>query len=525
MLKKLYLLLFISSLVFSQKTIKLYDTKAPGSENWTWQESEIKTPDGNTIAYNVVEPTLTIYLPEKNRATGTAMLIAPGGAFHILSMDSEGHKVAKMLQAKGVATFVLKYRVTRLMTDSPFQELGKKMSDFKKMDEENAPTITLAIKDAQTALKHIRDHANEYDINIDKVGMMGFSAGGTLTLGTFYASSPETKPNFIAPIYPYVSAVDYLKNIPKEKYPIFIALADNDNLGFAPANTQLYLDWHNAGQAAEIHIYEKGSHGFGMNKNKIPTDTWHERLTDWMKLQGYLKKKYPNQWEIGKTDEELAEEAKMNAEKERRDWTNLRRYKDANAKIGTPKPGKTRVVLMGDSITDAWPYNSNDFFENNNYVGRGISGQTSPQTLLRFRQDVIDLKPKLVVINIGINDIAENTGDYIPEFTLGNYRSMIEIAKANKIKVVLASVLPAYSFPWRPEIKDIPAKVIALNEGIKKLAAEYGVVYLDYFNVLKDDRNGLSKEMAEDGVHPTKACYTIMEKIVKQAIDKELMKK
>ena len=208
----------------------------------------------------------------------------------------------------------------------------------------------------------------------------------------------------------------------------------------------------------------------------------------------------------------MADEAKKNAERERRDWTNLGRYREANAKIGAPKAGKVRVVLTGDSITDGWAYASPDFFEKNNYVGRGISGQTSPQTLLRFRQDVIDLKPKLVVINIGINDIAENTGDYLPEFTLGNYRSMIEIAKANKIKVVLASVLPAYQFPWRMELKGIPAKVIALNAGIKKLATEYGVSYLDYFNALKDERNGLSIEMAEDGVHPTKLCYAIMEK-------------
>ncbi|MCP9770171.1 G-D-S-L family lipolytic protein [Lacihabitans sp. LS3-19] len=481
-------------------------------------------PDGNTIAYNVVIPTLSIYLPDKNKATGTAMLIAPGGAFHILSMDSEGHAVAKMLQAKGVASFVLKYRLVQLKTDNPFGELGGKMKDFKKLDEENAPVIELAIKDAQTALKYIRDNATEFEINSDKVGMMGFSAGGTLTLGTFYASSQETKPNFIAPIYPYVPAVDYLKNIPKEKYPIFIALADNDNLGFAPANAQLYLDWHNAGQASEMHIYEKGLHGFGMKKNKIPTDTWHERLTDWMKLQGYLKKKHPQPWEVGKTDEQLEAEAKKNAEREQRDWTNLGRYRDANAKIGAPKSGKTRVVLTGDSITDGWAYASPDFFEKNNYVGRGISGQTSPQTLLRFRQDVIDLKPKAVVINIGINDIAENTGDYMPEFTLGNYRSMIEIAKANNIKVILASVLPAYQFPWRMEITDVPAKVIALNEGIKKLAKEYNVTYLDYFNALKDERNGLSKEMAGDGVHPTKECYAIMEKMVKGAIDKTLGK-
>jgi lysophospholipase L1-like esterase/dienelactone hydrolase len=521
-LKKISYLLLISTFVFAQKNINLYSSIAPGSENWNWSESEIKTPDGNTIAYNVVIPTLSIYLPDKSKATGTAMLIAPGGAFHILSMESEGYAVAKMLQEKGVAAFVLKYRLVQLKSNNPFGELGDKMKDFKKLDEENAPLIELAIKDAQTALKYIRDNATTYDIYPDKVGMMGFSAGGTLTLGTFYASTPETKPNFIAPIYPYVPAVDYLKNIPKEPYPIFIALADNDNLGFAPANAQLYLDWHNAGQAAEMHIYEKGLHGFGMNKNKIPTDTWHERLTDWMKLQGYLKKKHPQPWEVGKTEEQLEGEVKRNTERERRDWTNLGRYRDANVQIRKSKSGKSRVVLTGDSITDGWAYSSPVFFEKNNYVGRGISGQTSPQTLLRFRQDVIDLKPKVVVINIGINDIAENTGDYAPEFTLGNYRSMIEIANVNKIKVILASVLPAYQFPWRMEISDVPAKVIALNEGIKKLAKEYRVTYLDYFNALKDERNGLSKEMAADGVHPTKECYAIMEKMLKETIDKVL---
>ncbi len=503
----------------AQDIIKLYGASAPGSESWTWTEKSINAPDGkNTITYNVVEPSLTAYLPAKYKATGTAVLIAPGGAFHILSMDSEGHDVAKMLQAKGVAAFVLKYRTVHCLTDDPFEEVRVKMGNFKKLDQDNAPVVDLAIKDAQEALKHIRANASRYDIEPTRVGMMGFSAGGTLTLGAMYASSKETQANFIAPIYPYTPAVDHIKKIPTQKTPIFIALASDDQLGFAPANAQLYLDWKAAGQAAELHIYEKGGHGFGMNVQDIPTDSWHERFTDWMRMQGYLKKRYPRDWEKPFTDEQLAKFAKQNAEREKRDWTNLAKYAEAN-KTQKSK-GKPKAVLTGDSITEGWVRDNADFFTSNNYVGRGISGQTSPQTLLRFRQDVLDLKPKVVLINIGINDIAENTGDYSQEYTVGNIRSMIEIAKTQKLKVIIGSVLPAAEFPWRTEIQGVPAKVMALNAALKTLAKEQDVAYLDYFNTLKNEQNGLSEDMAGDGVHPTKKCYAIMEKMAKEAIEK-----
>lgn len=515
--------LLLSSSAFSQEVTKLYSGKAPGSENWTWSEAESTNNIFNTrVVYNVAEPTITAFLPDKDKATGTAMLIAPGGAFHTLSIDSEGIEVAKYLNSKGIAAFVLKYRVARSFTDDPVKELMGKMGNFKTLDEENAPVIPLAIQDASTAIKYIRKNAEKYDIDPNKIGMIGFSAGATLTLGATYKATEESKPNFIAPIYAYTKAVEEIKNIPKEKTPIFIALASDDQLGFAPANAQLYLDWKATGQPVEMHIYERGGHGFGMNKQKIPTDTWYERFGDWLKMQGYLKKRYPNKWEQQFTEEQLEMFSRQNAEREKRDWANLVKYKKANAEIGEPKQGQTRVVFTGDSITEGWVGADADFFNSNNYVGRGISGQTSPQTLLRFRQDVVDLKPKVVIINIGINDIAENTGDYMPEYTLGNYKSMIEIAKTNNIKVILASVMPAAAFPWRKEIKDVPTKVMALNEGIKQLAKQYNLVYLDYFTPLKDERNGLSKEMAEDGVHPTITCYKIMEKLAKEAIAKTL---
>ena len=166
-----------------------------------------------------------------------------------------------------------------------------------------------------------------------------------------------------------------------------------------------------------------------------------------------------------------------------------------------------------------------DFFANGNYIGRGISGQTSPQALLRFRSDVVDLKPKVVVINIGINDIAENTGLYNPDFTLGNIASMVEIAKANGIKVVLASVHPAFEFPWRKEISDVPNKVIRFNERLKEYAQKQGVVFLDYHSAMKDSRNGMAPDIAEDGVHPTLKGYQIMVPLAEKAIAEALKTK
>jgi lysophospholipase L1-like esterase/dienelactone hydrolase len=521
-MKKILLLCFLSSFAFGQKVINLYDGAAPGSEKWNWEEKQttFQDPD-NRIAYNVSNPTITAYLPEKNRATGTAILIAPGGGFHILSMDSEGHKVAEYLQSKGVAAFVLKYRLGQLKTDNPQKELNDLMGNPQKMGEAIKVILPLEIQDAQTAIKHIRENAEAYDIDPNKVGMMGFSAGGTLTLGTVYLADDKSRPNFVAPIYPYTEALESFKHIPKEKTPIFIAVASDDALGFGIQDAELYLDWLAAKQPAEIHIYEKGGHGFGMNKQKLPSDTWNERFGDWLKMQGYLKKRHPSDWKKGHTEEELEAIQIKNEERARRDFAALWRYRDANLKLKESKK-KPKVVFTGDSITDGWIRADPDYWEDNNYADRGISGQTSPQTLLRFQPDVVALQPKAVIINIGINDIAENTGDYLESYVLGNYSSMIATAKASGIVPILASVMPAYEFPWRKEIKDVPAKVISLNKGIKKLADENGLVYIDYFNALKDERNGLSPEMAGDGVHPTLPCYKIMEKMADAAIKKAL---
>jgi len=203
------------------------------------------------------------------------------------------------------------------------------------------------------------------------------------------------------------------------------------------------------------------------------------------------------------------------AQEKQIDWPNLSKYAISN---DTMHKTDEMVVFIGNSITEIWPQVMPKYFKENNFIGRGISGQTSPQVLLRFRNDVVNLGPKAVVINIGINDIAENTGPYNEEFVLNNISSMVEIALANDIQVILASVLPASSFPWRPEIENVAQKVIDLNKGIKGIANAYSVQYLNYYDTLKNDKGGLDPSMAEDGVHPTEKCYLIMSELALNAL-------
>jgi lysophospholipase L1-like esterase len=207
----------------------------------------------------------------------------------------------------------------------------------------------------------------------------------------------------------------------------------------------------------------------------------------------------------------------------RTDWANLAKYQEDNRKIGLPAAGETRVVFMGNSITEGWIMNMPDFFKENNYVDRGISGQTTPQMLIRFHPDVVDLKPAVVVILAGINDIAGNTGPSTQKMIENNLAAMVEIAKANGIRVVLSSVLPAYDFPWKPGMQ--PAeKVVALNIWIKNYALTHDCVYVDYFTPMADERNGLKAEYSVDGVHPTLAGFQVMAPLVQQAIQQALKK-
>lgn len=206
------------------------------------------------------------------------------------------------------------------------------------------------------------------------------------------------------------------------------------------------------------------------------------------------------------------------------DWANLNRFKDENIKIGLPASGENRVVFMGNSITEGWGKINPEYFSGKPYVNRGISGQTTPQMLIRFRADVINLKPDVVVILAGTNDIAGNTGPSTLEMIMDNIISMAELAKANNIKVILSSVLPAYDYPWKTGLK--PAeKICTLNKMIKDYTDKNGIIYLDYYSSMADERKGLKAEYSTDGVHPNLAGYKVMAPLAEEAIAAALNQK
>ncbi len=203
------------------------------------------------------------------------------------------------------------------------------------------------------------------------------------------------------------------------------------------------------------------------------------------------------------------------------DWAQLARYREANAELGAPSAGERRVVFYGNSITDAWAKYFPEEFPGKPYVGRGISGQTTPQMLVRFRQDVIDLKPAVVLILAGTNDIAGNTGPSTQEMIEDNLASMTELARANGIRVVLSSVLPAYDYPWRPGVQPAP-KIVALNAWMKQYAAEHRIIYLDYWSAMADGRQGMKSDLTIDGVHPNEKGYQVMAPLAQRAIEDAL---
>lgn len=218
-----------------------------------------------------------------------------------------------------------------------------------------------------------------------------------------------------------------------------------------------------------------------------------------------------------------ASQAPAAAQQAQQDWPNLAKYRQADTELPPPAPGEQRVVFMGNSITEGWAPLFPQLFPGRPYIGRGISGQTTPQMLIRFRQDVVALKPAVVVILAGTNDIAGNTGPSTLEMIEDNLASMTEIAKANHIRVVLASVLPVYDYPWKPGLNPAP-KIVALNAWIKSYSARAGATYVDFHSAMADDRQGMRADLARDGVHPTEAGYRVMAPLVERAIAHALAK-
>ncbi len=271
-----------------QEVIPLWPNGAPGSEDWTQQEQETFAPPPISFrtVRNVTQPTLTAFLPHPTVATGTAVVICPGGAFHSLAIDHEGMDVARWLSTRGVAAFVLKYRLLPTeVRDEDFQRrVEETLLDLNKMREVTRQIGPLAIADGQQAMKVVRQRASKWRIDPNRIGIMGSSAGGRVTIGVVLEHDVESRPNFAASIY---GALWEDLAVPAGAPPLFIALANDDELAVDPG-VALYCAWRAAGQSVELHIYAQGGHGFGMRKQGLPADHWIDRFGEWLQVQGFM---------------------------------------------------------------------------------------------------------------------------------------------------------------------------------------------------------------------------------------------
>jgi acetyl esterase/lipase len=290
MVRKLILpVLLIAALgsVAQQKVIQLYNGAAPGSENWTWNqiESADNMYHSNTI-YNVSHPTLTVYLPDSTVAnTGTALVICPGGGLQTLSIQQEGYAVGKWCQKHGITAFLLEYRLMHTLGNDPYKEMLAKMKANTVLQEQ-APVAPLAVADGRAAIAFVRTHEAEYGVSPNNIGIVGFSAGGTIAASTAYNYTPQNRPDFVAPIYAYFP-LEMQANVPADAPPMFLAAASDDKSSIY--SVQLYTTWINANHPAELHVFLNGGHGFGMRTEHLASDSWSDLFENWMRLSGFIK--------------------------------------------------------------------------------------------------------------------------------------------------------------------------------------------------------------------------------------------
>jgi acetyl esterase/lipase len=287
--RALCVVVFLASFCAAEDVIPLYPGIAPGSTPESYPEKAYFSKVWNTdVVTNVTKPTLTVFKPTAELKNGTAVVICPGGGFMALSITSEGYDVAKYLAAKGVTAFVLKYRLAHTGEDAT-QESVTLLADGPKFGEMFKRVEPLAVADGLAAVTYVRQYAAEWGVSRDRVGIIGFSAGGTVTSGVAFQYAPEGRPAFVAPTYP-AAAMFKDAAVPTDAPPMFIAAATDDNLGLAPDSVALYEKWAGAKKSAELHLYAKGGHGFGMRPHGLPTDHWIDRFADWLEMEGWLTK-------------------------------------------------------------------------------------------------------------------------------------------------------------------------------------------------------------------------------------------
>src|SRR5690242_11529215 len=275
-----FLSLFLASAAFAgqPQAILLWPGTPPGSKPADYPETVTVADDGFHRVSNVTKPTLQVFLPDAGRASGAAVIVCPGGGFRWLSIDHEGIDVVRWLNANGVAAFVLKYRLIRT-GDSEEHAPGVAEKRIKELKP-------LAAADGRQAIRLVRSRAKEWSLDPQRIGIIGFSAGGYVAAAAALEFDAESRPDFAAPIYPL--APDEVTP-PKDAPPLFLVQADDDKTVPTPENSvRMYEAWHRAGISAELHIYSRGGHGFGMKKRGLPVDTWPARWIDWLRAQHVL---------------------------------------------------------------------------------------------------------------------------------------------------------------------------------------------------------------------------------------------
>jgi acetyl esterase/lipase len=289
LIRTLCAVVLLATLGAAQDIIRLPTGAGPNSTQENYPEKEYFSKIWSAeVVTNVTKPSLTVFKPSPELRNGTALVICPGGGFMALAINGEGNDVAKYVAARGVTAFVLKYRLARTGEDGT-QEFNEMLKDGQKLREMLGKTVPLAVADGLAAVTYVRQHASEWGVSSDRVGIIGFSAGGAVTAGVAFHYLPEGRPAFVAPIY---AGGGQFKDatVPADAPPLFVAAATDDELGLAPASVFLYEKWIAAHKSAELHIYSKGGHGFGMRKQNLPVDHWIDRFADWMELQGWLQK-------------------------------------------------------------------------------------------------------------------------------------------------------------------------------------------------------------------------------------------
>ncbi len=490
------------------KVVRLYDQAPAESNGYTDQDEWVK--DGHKI-YQIATPRIELYYPADTRKPMPVLLTIPGGAYAYVSSGNEGGDVAKYLCQRGIVVAVLQYRLPN--------------------GHENIP-----LSDACRAMEMLRDSAAAWNLIADKIGVMGFSAGGHLagSLVTKY-SSEKARPDYGILIYPVISTDSTMwhrgsfrqlvgEHATAEQYaawsldqqvhsampPCLLAACTDDKTVPVDNTLLMYQAMRAQHVPAQLLILPTGGHGWGFRRDFERRDLVDNAIVQYIWANVGDKKK-EQLYQIVKKE--------VRANDGKKDWPQYNRYQAKNDSI-IANHIAVKAVFMGNSITDHWGRWRPEFFAKYHCAARGISAQTTYEMLARMQADVVDLHPEMVFILAGANDLACNRGVISEEHIIGNIRSMCDIAVAHGIRPMICSLLPHRAFLWNTPLGNPVPRIDRINVQLKAYAEANGFGWIDYNSAMRALDGGMREGLSPDEVHPYKEAYQIMEDIVKPYLKK-----